>query len=108
MSLRYVIGSEGSGLTEWMYREMLRQSAENPDCSVYYFVPDQATLQAQKDLVQRQENGSVMNIDILSFGRLRHRLTEELGDCFPPVLSDIGKSMVLKKVLLETDSELSL
>lgn len=108
MSLRYVIGSEGSGLTEWMYREMLRQSAENPDCSVYYFVPDQATLQAQKDLVQRQENGCVMNIDILSFGRLRHRLTEELGDCFPPVLSDIGKSMVLKKVLLETDSELSL
>ena len=103
MSLRYVIGSEGSGKTEWMYREMLRLCEEQPDASVYYFVPDQATLQAQKDLVKRHRNGCVMNIDILSFSRLKFRLIEELGDCFPTILDDIGKSMVLKKVLYETD-----
>ena len=71
MSLRYIIGSEGSEKTEWMYREMLRLCEERPDCSVYYLVPDQATLQAQKDLVSRQKNGCVMNIDILSFSRLK-------------------------------------
>ena len=103
MSLRYIIGSEGSEKTEWMYREMLRLCEERPDCSVYYLVPDQATLQAQKDLVSRQKNGCVMNIDILSFSRLKYRLIEELGDCFPTILTDIGKSMVLKKVLCETD-----
>ncbi len=103
MSLRYIIGSEGSGKTEWMYREMLRLCEERPDCSVYYLVPDQATLQAQKDLVARHKNGCVMNIDILSFSRLKYRLIEELGDCFPMILTDIGKSMVLKKVLCETD-----
>ena len=103
MSLRYIIGSEGSGKTEWMYQEMLRLCEERPDCSVYYLVPDQATLQAQKDLVARHKNGCVMNIDILSFSRLKYRLIEELGDCFPTILTDIGKSMVLKKVLCETD-----
>lgn len=107
MAVHFIIGSEGSGKTEYMYREMLSLCEKNNDQSIYYLVPDQATLQAQKELVAMQENGCVMNIDILSFSRLKYRLTEELGDCFPTVLDDIGKSMMLKKVLLEHDSELT-
>ena len=48
MAIRFVIGSEGSGTTEWMHREMLRLNEEEPDRAVYCIVPDQATLQAQK------------------------------------------------------------
>ncbi len=108
MAIRYVIGSEGSGKTDWIYREMLRVAEEQPERAILYLVPDQATLQAQKELVSYQRNGCVMNIDILSFSRLKYRLSEELGDCFPTVLDDIGKSMILKKVLLNSDSELTL
>lgn len=107
MAIRFVIGSVGSGKTEWMHQEMLRLS-EEPGRSVYCIVPDQATLQAQKDLVAKQKNGCVMNIDILSFGRLKYRLAEELGDCFPPVLDDIGKNMLLKKVLVSADGKLQI
>ena len=108
MSLRYVIGSEGSGKTEYLYREMLRVSEAEPDCPVFYFVPDQATLTAQRELVKLHKNGCVMNIDILSLSRLKYRLSEELGDCFPEVLTDIGKGMLVKKVLLGSDGELTL
>lgn len=108
MAVRYIIGSAGSGKTEWLYREMLRLSEEYPDKAIYYLVPDQATLQAQRELVARQKKGCVLNIDILSFSRLKYRLSEELGDCFATVLDDIGKSMLLKKVLLEVDDKLEL
>lgn len=108
MAIRFVIGSEGSGTAEWMHREMLRISEEEPDRAVYCIVPDQATLQAQKELVFKQKNGCVMNIDILSFSRLKYRLAEELGDCFPPVLDDIGKNMLLKKVLVSAEDRLLL
>lgn len=106
MAIRFVIGSEGSGRTEWMQQEMLRLSEAEPDRSVCLIVPDQATLQAQKELVSRQKNGCVMNIDIISFSRLKYRLSEELGDCFPPVLDDIGKNMLLKKVLVSAEEKL--
>lgn len=108
MAIRFVIGSEGSGTTEWMHREMLRLNEEEPERAVYCIVPDQATLQAQKELVYKQQNGCVMNIDILSFSRLKYRLSEELGDCFPPVLDDIGKNMLLKKVLVSAEDRLQL
>ena len=108
MSLRYVIGSEGSKKTDFLYREMLRLSTAEPDVPVFYFVPDQATLTAQRELVKLHENGCVMNIDILSLSRLKYRLSEELGDCFPEVLTDIGKGMLVKKVLLGCDGELTL
>lgn len=39
-----------------------------------------------------------MNIDVLSFGRLSHRILEEVGGEDIPVLDDTGKSLVLQKV----------
>ncbi|MBQ1853018.1 MAG: hypothetical protein II134_04210, partial [Lachnospiraceae bacterium] len=108
MSLRFVIGSEGSKKTEYLYRQMLGLCEADPACSFFYFVPDQATLTAQRELVKLHKNGCVMNIDILSLSRLKYRLSEELGDCFPEVLTDIGKGMLVKKVLLGSDGELTL
>ena len=108
MSLRFVIGSEGSKKTEYLYRQMLGLCEADPECSVFYFVPDQATLTAQRELVKLHKNGCVMNIDILSLSRLKYRLSEELGDCFPEVLTDIGKGMLVKTVLLGSDGELTL
>ena len=108
MAIRFVIGSEGSGAKNLLQEEMLLRSEEAPDRQVILIVPDQATLQAQKELVAKQKNGCVMNLDILSFSRLKYRLSEELGDCFPPILDDIGKSMLLKKVLLSAEGRLRL
>ena len=39
-----------------------------------------------------------MNIDVLSFGRLSHRILEEVGGDGRTVLDDTGKSLVLRKV----------
>ena len=47
-----------------------------------------------------------MNIDVLSFGRLGHRILEEVGWQDMPVLDDTGKSLVLQKVAASLKEEL--
>ena len=42
-------------------------------------VPDQFTMETQKDIVNIHPNNGTMNIDILSFTRLAFRVFEELG-----------------------------
>lgn len=98
MSLRFVFGPSGSGKSYQVYQEVIRRSMENPKQNFLVVVPDQFTMQTQKDLVSMHERGGIMNIDVLSFGRLTHRILEEVGGEDIPVLDDTGKSLVLQLV----------
>ena len=69
-------------------------------------VPDQFTMQTQMDFVTASPKGGIMNIDILSFSRLAHRIFEETGGNRKPVLDDTGKSLVLQKVAANLKEQL--
>ena len=47
-----------------------------------------------------------LNIDVLSFGRLSHRILEEVGTKEMPVLDDTGKSLVLQKIAADLKEQL--
>lgn len=98
MSLRFFFGPSGSGKSYEIYQEILQRSLENPKQNFLIVVPDQFTLQTQKELVTMHERGGIMNIDVLSFGRLSHRVFEEVGGGDTPILDDTGKSLVLQRV----------
>lgn len=100
MSLRFVFGGAGAGKSTLLYGEMLKRAEEEPGRNFLIIVPDQFTMQTQKELVTHPANKSrgIMNIDVLSFGRLSHRIFEEVGKREIPVLDDTGKSLVLRKV----------
>ena len=71
-------------------------------------VPEQFTLQTQKDIVTMHPDHGVMNIDILSFLRFAFRVFDEIGSNEYPILEDTGKSMVLRRVVAEKRKELIL
>lgn len=98
MSLRFIFGPSGAGKSRALYEEVIRRSQEHPEQNFLVLVPDQFTMQTQKDLVTLHGRGGIMNIDVLSFGRLAHRVFEETGGGDTPVLDDTGKSLVLQKV----------
>ncbi len=98
MSLRFYFGPSGSGKSYQIYQEVIQRSMENPGQNFLIIVPDQFTMQTQKELVSMHERGGIMNIDVLSFGRLSHRILEEVGGAETLVLDDTGKSLVLQRV----------
>ena len=127
MSLQFVFGPSGAGKSRQLYEEILRRGREDlragakPDASgspeaclgqrnsrrnYFIIVPDQFTMQTQKELATLSEQGGIMNIDVLSFGRLGHRILEEVGWQDMPVLDDTGKSLVLQKVAASLKEEL--
>lgn len=81
---------------------------ENPDTKYFAIVPEQFTMQTQKEIVTLHPNHGVMNIDIVSFQRLAYRVFEELAIVNPDVLDDMGKSMILRKVTGGKQKELPL
>ena len=106
MSLRFYFGPSGSGKSHRVYEEIMRRAAEEPGKNFLIIVPDQFTMQTQKDLVMRSDRGGILNIDVLSFGRLSHRILEEVGTKEMPVLDDTGKSLVLQKIAADLKEQL--
>ncbi len=106
MSLQFVFGNSGAGKSYELYQGLVERARKHPDQKFLVLVPEQFTMQTQKELVTLHERGGIMNIDVLSFGRLSHRILEEVGSREIPVLDDTGKSLVLQKVAANLKGEL--
>lgn len=98
MALQFYFGASGAGKSKKLHKDMIEASLKHPQTNYLLVVPDQFTMQTQMDLVVEHPNHAIMNIDVLSFGRLTHRILEEVGAVQVPVLDDTGKSLVLRKV----------
>ncbi len=106
MSLRFCFGPSGSGKSYKVYSEIIERSMKSPKQNYLIIVPDQFTMQTQKELVSMHPCGGILNVDVLSFGRLSHRIFEEVGGEKIPVLDDTGKSLVLQRVAASIKEEL--
>ena len=93
MSLQFIAGGSGSGKTRYLYEKVIKESQEHPEIQYLFIVPEQYTMQTQKELVRLHPRHGLLNIDVLSFKRLAYRVFEDLGVQLPAVLDDMGKSM---------------
>ena len=106
MSLQFYFGASGSGKSQKLHEDIIRAAEQNPRTDYLLIVPDQFTMQTQMDLVVEHPRHIIMNIDVLSFGRLTHRILEEVGYESVPILDDTGKSLVLRKVAQQCQEQL--
>ena len=107
MSLQFVFGNSGSGKSDYLYEYVLEQAAEHPKQNFLILVPEQYTMQTQRELVVRQKNHAIMNVEVLSFVRLAYRVFDELGRQDIVVLEETGKNLVLRKVAEQKKKELT-
>ena len=96
--LRFCFGASGAGKSTTVFGEIIDRSFQEKDRDFIIIVPDQFTMQTQKDVVRMHPSHAIMNIDVLSFGRLSHRIFEEVGLSSFSVLDDVGKSLILRRV----------
>ena len=107
MSLQFIFGNSGSGKSHCLYQNIIEQSIRHPEKNYLVLVPEQFTMQTQKDLCLMHPRGGIMNIDVLSFGRLAHRVFEEVGQDNRTVLDDEGKNLILRKIAGNYEDELT-
>lgn len=108
MSLQFIAGGSGSGKTRYLYEKVIKESMKHPDIQYLFIVPEQYTMQTQKELVRLHPRHGLFNIDVLSFKRLAYRVFEDMGVQLPVVLDDMGKSMVIRKVAGKLKKDLKL
>ena len=106
MSLQFITGASGSGKSTYIDQQIIARSEREPEGRFFILVPDQFTMQTQKDLVSLHDRKGIMNIDVLSFGRLTHRIFEEMGANRLPMLDDTGKSLIIRRVAAGQKGEL--
>lgn len=88
MGLQFCFGGSGAGKSRKLHELITQWADQEPERNFLFLVPDQFTMQTQIDLVNASHNGGIMNIDVLSFGRLAHRIFEETGYSSKQVLDD--------------------
>ncbi len=106
MSLQFIMGPSGSGKSHYLYKKITEESLLHPEKNYIVLVPDQFTMQTQKDLVMESPRKGILNVDVLSFNRLAYRIFEEVGGDDYLTLDDVGKSFVLRKIAGDYESEL--
>ncbi len=108
MPVEFLIGAAGSGKTRRcveQIREMLKASPEGP--SLLWIAPKQSTFQLERQvLADRAAVRGFTRLEILPFDRLARRILEALGQPVREVLSEDGRVMVLRALLLEHSGRL--
>ena len=106
MGLRFIIGRAGTGKTTLCMEEIIRQQNTGTKRQVL-IVPEQFTSQAERDLIEKTGRNAILTAEVLSFGRLAHRVFSKKGIGSRVPLGDIGKSMALRKILLQEKDHIS-
>lgn len=108
MSLQFIFGNSGSGKSDWLYTYVLQQAEKYPQKNFLFLVPEQFTMQTQKEFVARHPQHAILNIDVLSFQRLAYRVFDDLGMMDFVVLEETGKNLVLRNVASARQAQLGL
>lgn len=107
MSLQFIFGCSGSGKTKVCYDQIIEASKKDRSESLIMIVPEQFTLETQKDIVQLHPASGIMHIEVLSFQRLAYRIMDEIGGAHRTLLGKTGIGMVIRKVIENNKEQLT-
>ncbi|MBR1737224.1 MAG: PD-(D/E)XK nuclease family protein, partial [Firmicutes bacterium] len=104
-NLRYIIGKKGSGKTTLCIEEIIAAQKKGDTENIIYIVPEQFSLSAERAIMEATKSEAIMQIQVLSFRRLAYSVLSELGCTNKPIIDDIGKTIILRKVINDKKSE---
>lgn len=104
MSLRLICGRSGTGKSDYILNETIENLKDN---KIYIITPEQFSFSAEKKLLDKVKNGSILNAEVLTFKRMAYRVLNEVGGATEVNLSKIGKSMLIYSILLENKKSLN-
>ncbi|MBQ3145541.1 MAG: hypothetical protein IJB90_03100 [Clostridia bacterium] len=107
MGIRLVYGRAGTGKSEFCLNEIKQKLVNNLAQKIYIIVPEQFSYATEKRLLETLQKDAVINAEVLSFKRLAHRVSKEIGGSKKTNLSKTGKAMLIKHITNQNKSDLN-
>lgn len=108
MGLTCIMGRASTEKTHYIMGKIRESLLENGEHPLILIVPEQFTLQAERDLIESQNLDGILRAEVLSFTRLAYRVFNEVGGLSKTPINDIGKSIIIKKILEESKQDLTI
>ncbi|MBU7005382.1 helicase-exonuclease AddAB subunit AddB [Phosphitispora fastidiosa] len=109
MELRFILGRAGAGKTGYIFKYVQEELERNPDGSpIIILVPEQATFQMEYYLSAKLGLEGSVRAQVLSFRRLAFRVLLETGGAARTPVGELGKRMILRRLLEKHKHELRL
>lgn len=108
MGLQFIMGASGTGKSRTLYESIIRQSDKNKSKQYIVIVPEQFSLKIQQEFINLSPNKSIINIDVTTFLRFAYRIFDEIGKDERLILDDLGKTMVIRKIVEENKENLKI
>lgn len=107
VSLQFIFGRSGSGKSTYCL-EKIKENLESleEDNKLIYLVPEQFTLQADRNLVEVVGEKGLQKVQVLSFTRLAYVVLSEIGGITRTHMNSSGKNMLVYKIIEEVKDEL--
>jgi ATP-dependent helicase/nuclease subunit B len=96
--LNIYYGSETADKAKFIYENIKGKSL--------LIVPDQYSLQAEKDAFYYIGNKSFMDLIVVDFSSLGHKVVSEAGGKKPAMIDKYGRHMLLAKIISEIEEDL--
>ena len=108
MAVKFVLGRSGVGKSSYIFQEIKEELAGSQEKPLILLVPEQYTLQAERDLIKNLNLPGIMGVEVLSISRLGHRILNETGRNRKTFIKQQGKQMLLQRIINERSAQLKL
>jgi ATP-dependent helicase/nuclease subunit B len=106
LGIHYIVGRSGSGKTMEIYGQ-IGEALGNGENRLILMVPEQFTLQAERDLIQKLNLPGILDVEVLSFSRLAHKVFNEVGGLTRTHINKQGRHMILRRLLDNLQDQLT-
>gem|GEM_PF-1097860 len=107
--VKFILGRTATGKTYQILNEIKDKCGESPTGNpIFIITPEQMTFHTEYQLLRMNEGNSMIRANALSFNRLAHRIMQEVGGLSRYHLDEVGKAMLLQKIMLEKEDELGI
>ena len=105
--VRFVVGRAGSGKTRHCFRSIVDALRAQPlGPPVYWILPKQATFSAERELTVNSGLNGFCRVRVVSFEELGDEVLAECGGCAIPLVTPLGRQMLLGHLLRRHEPEL--
>ncbi|MCR4589887.1 MAG: PD-(D/E)XK nuclease family protein [Lachnospiraceae bacterium] len=105
--MNILLGPAGSGKSTALFSRAVEKAEKDIRKNHLVIVPEQASHTVTDRLIALSKRHGIMNIDVLSFNRLAHRIFDNAGGNAKEIIDDTGKNLILKTVISEHEGELT-